>query len=261
MYLQLLRLGQRRVFIYNYNVIMNIFVKLISILILQKFWKALYADDLHNYIFMVNYAIVAQMLAVIYYINAPNKLAYNIRTGGISTELLRPWNYIITLLFEDLGAMSGNLAVVVLPLILISRLCFNFTMPKLESLLIFIVCVILAYIILFLIKIIISMLCFWVIEASSFLILINVVINLLSGQFLPSWLLPSGLKNVMNAMPFVWTYQKPIEIYLSKLNGTLFTISDYLSVLHMQMKWITCLTVILVLMWKIAIKKINIQGG
>ena len=176
-------------------------------------------------------------------------------------QLLRPWEYINALLFEDLGAIIGNLLSTGTVLFISAKVLFNMQIPPVGNMILFLVSAFLGFMLLFLVKILVAMICFWIIEASSLLILINTVINLLSGQFLPTWMMPQWLEKIMNALPFIWIYQKPISVYLGTAAEGYIVGIDYFQVLLMQLGWIIGLYILVLGIWRIAVKKLSVQGG
>lgn len=260
-YIKIAELGLKRVFSYKASIILLLFSSMASIFILQKFWLALYGNDYSQYLYMANYAIVSQILGIIYRINSPNTLSSHIRSGAISVQLLRPWEYINALLFEDLGIIIGNLLSSGIVLFVSAKVLFNMQIPPVENILLFLLSAFLGFMLLFLVQILVAMACFWVIEASSLLILISVVIDLLSGQFLPSWLMPAWLEKIMNALPFIWIYQKPISIYMGTGRGSSVIETDYLRIILLQLGWIIGLYILVLGIWRIAVNKLSVQGG
>ena len=60
----------------------------------------------------------------------------------------------------------------------------------------------------------------------------------------------------MNVLPFVWMYEKPISIYLGQ--GI---VGEYIKILFMQLLWIVALDLLLLWLWRVAVKKLCVQGG
>ena len=259
-YLKIANMSIKRIVTYRYGIAISVMATIVSIFILQKFWQVLYKNDVHQYTYMANYAVISQILGIIYNLKTPNKLLKNIKTGSISVELLRPWNYMLSLFFEDLGNIMGNILTGGIILYILSTVMFGLSMPSFGVFVMFFEAVFFAYILVFLIKSIVAMISFWIVEASSLLILSNIVINLLSGQFLPTWILPEWFEGKIQNLPFVWIYQRPIEIYLSDLNNQIL-MYDYVQVIVMQIAWILILSILAMIMWKKATKKLSIQGG
>ncbi len=258
-YLKIMQLGFKRAFVYRGKVILLLLSSIASIFILQKFWLALYGDDYAQYIYMANYAMVSQILRIVYRINALGTLSARIRTGAISVELLRPWEYMNSLLFEDFGTIVANLASSGLVLFTMARLLFHMQIPPAGNIVLFLVSAFLGFLLLFLVKAIVAMACFWLTEAFYLLILVDVAIDLLSGQFLPTWLVPGWLERIMDALPFVWIYQKPISIYLSQ--GKTMLMKEYVPLFLQQIAWAVFLYLMMYVVWHTAVKKLNVQGG
>lgn len=260
-YIKIAELGFKRVFAYKASIVLLLFSSIVSIFILQKFWLALYGNDHSQYLYMANYAIISQILGIIYRIKSPSTLSANIRSGAISVQLLRPWEYINVLLFEDLGIIIGNLISSGMVLFVSAKLLFDMQIPPIENIFLFLLSAFLGFMLLFLVEVLVAMICFWVIEASSLLILISVVIDLLSGQFLPSWLMPSWFEKVMNALPFIWIYQKPISIYLVETGNASVVGAEYFRIILLQLGWIIGLYLLVFWIWRIAVNKLSVQGG
>lgn len=260
-YLKLASLGYKRVFAYRGSVFLLLLSSVISMFILDKFWYALYKNDLEQYRYMLNYAVISQILGIIYRFYAPKNLAGKIQTGAISMELLRPWEYIHAMLFEDIGTIAGNLMSSGLVLFLAGKIFFDVAIPPIGNVLLFLVSAALGFMVLFLLNTLVAMMCFWLMEASVFRILLEVIVSLLSGQFLPTWLVPQWMENIMNALPFVWIYQKPISVYLGASGTEVFRSREMIQIISIQLVWIVTLYLILFWLWKRAVKKLSVQGG
>ena len=258
-YIKLLNLGIKKVFVYRFSIVLILLSSFASIFILQKFWLALYGSEPSKYFYMANYAIISQLLGILYRFRAPGNLANRIRSGAISIELLRPWEYINAMLFEDLGTIIGNLLSSGVVLFVTAKLVFDLYIPSMGSILMFFLSALLGFLILFLVKTLVALSCFWLVEASALLVLINVVVNLLSGQFLPSWMAPEWFEKIMNALPFIWIYQKPISIYMEAANAG--GAGEVYPILFMQLVWVVGLYIVILKVWRIAVGKLSVQGG
>ena len=258
-YIKLMSLGIKKLYVYRFSMFLVLLSGMASIFILQKFWLALYGNDPTQYYYMANYSIVSQLLGIIYRFRAPQMLANRIRSGAISVELLRPWEYIHAMLFEDLGTIAGNLISSGLVLFVTAKLVFNLYIPSVGNILLFMISALLGFLVLFLVRTLVALACFWLVEASALLILVNVVVNLLSGQFLPSWLVPDWFEKIMNALPFIWIYQKPISIYMGEVQAG--AGSGIYQIILMQIIWGVCLYLVIMKVWKIAVGKLSVQGG
>lgn len=73
---------------------------------------------------------------------------------------------------------------------------------------------------------------------------------------IPLWLFPDVVQNVSRYLPFQYTYQAPLEIYIGRIPP-----SGALPVLLIQAVWIVGLTVVLALIWRRAQARVIVQGG
>lgn len=261
MYFKILKNSLKKEFTYNWSTFFNIVSSLITILLLQSFWKVLYKDDSAQYIYMINYTTISILISALLTLVSPNEMSEKIRNGGISIEFIRPWNYLLSLVFVDLGVIISKILTIIVPIYIVSMLLFGLYVPGIIIIVLSICSIIFSFIILFLVSNIVSMICFWVTEAWSMLILLDIVVQFFSGQFLPSWIMPKIIENIMNIMPFIWISQKPVELYIAGLNGGNVDISQYLFCFKMQLIWIIILLVLVTFIWRIASRKLAVQGG
>lgn len=259
-YLGLFKISFKKNTTYRLSCVIDIIISIITIFIFYYFWKALYGKDVENFTYMINYSVIAQLVYGLFYMFSPSTLVDKIRTGNICIDLLRPWNILVSLLVEDLGAIAVRVFTTVIPVSLLFTFIFQLKMPKILPLIGLIIATFIAIIILYLIKMCVSMICFWITEAWSFSILLDVVILIFSGKFVPSWLMPESMEKVMNFLPFIWTCEKPVKIYLDCLNEDQFSFDSF-SFLLSQLVWLAILILILCIIWKRALKKLAVQGG
>lgn len=238
---------------------LTIFFSCFEIYILSLFWKAIYIDNYQMYKFMLFYSILSQIMNTMYFFNL--KLSQNIRSGDLSVELLRPLHYIGVLYFENLGEAFGKIVTVAIPVLIISIFFLKFPIIGIMQFSIWIICIFLSFILLFLIKAITELACFWFVEAWSLGYIVNTLIRLLSGSFLPSFLVTSNLEKAMNNLPFIWIYQKPIELYIEGVGQSTINLSAYYKIWGNQLLWILGLSMCVCFLWTSGRKKIMIQGG
>lgn len=101
------------------------------------------------------------------------------------------------------------------------------------------------------------MICFWIMEAWSLLLLVDTIVLVLSGKFVPSWLMPEFFQQIMKCFPFIWIYQKPVELYLSDQ----FSAMSLLALFGMYLFWILLLLLVTRIIWGRAANKMIVQGG
>ena len=261
MYIRVIKNSLKKELTYNWAIVFNIIASVLTIILLRSFWKAIYKVDHTQYIYMINYSTISMIFVPLLTIISPNEISNKIRNGGISIELIRPWNYLVNLFFIDIGVICAKIITAILPIILISKIFFSLYIPSMVCLVLTMVSLMLSFIILFLISNIISMICFWITEAWSLILLLNVAVQFFSGQFIPSWIMPKWLRSLMDVLPFIWIYQKPAQLYILGLNNYEYNYRIYYECYCNQFLWILVLLFVAWVMWKGALKRLSVQGG
>jgi ABC-2 type transport system permease protein len=147
----------------------------------------------------------------------------DISQGDLSNYLLKPISYFKYWFTRDISSKALNLifaAVEFTGLFIILRPPFFFQGNPL-TLLIFLVSIILAILIYFLLLFLISSIPFWAPEigwGSHFLVTV-VIIEALSGSLFPINILPGVLQSIVLATPFPYLIYFPVEVYLGNITG------------------------------------------
>lgn len=146
-------------------------------------------------------------------------IAMRIKNGEINSALLKPYPFI-------LPTISGNIAnkvfqiLFLVPIFIIlyhifpKDLTLNIT---LNQFIIFMITLVGAAIINFLFNVILGMLAFWFLEVNSFLEFEDMIKTFLSGQIVPLSLLPVVSKEIINWLPYRYTFSFPLEILIGTL--------------------------------------------
>ena len=255
-YVMVFILGFKTTILYKKNIMIEVCLALFNIYILIYFWNYIYKDQLENFIYMEKYVVISEVLVVAYSSIAPHRLVKQIRTGDVIIEMVKPWNFLLSLFAEEIGNILARLIIHGTVIFFVSTTLLSIDFPNLTRIIIFLIFTIFSSIILFIIRISMALLAFWFTEANAILILTDTIISVFSGKFIPSWIVPIYLKKVMEAGPFIWLYQIPIQIFLDKKG-----IESRGNEIGIMLIWLILFGILLYLIWKIVIKKINIQGG
>jgi ABC-2 type transport system permease protein len=171
--------------------------------------------------------------------------------------MLKPINLYGIFFFEDLGKLTALMFQNLIPILLIGSIFI--TVPKPASamaFLLFIVSLIMAYLIHWLLAACFSMWAFVTINMTPLLQVKKHLIRLLSGSIIPLWFFPDWLASVLNCLPFVYIYQLPLDIYIGKE-----TMENLILRLGIQTVWVVVLLVVFVVLQKNAVRKVMVQGG
>lgn len=246
---------------YRFEVVTSILASMIIMVINVFLWKTVYSgvDSIQGVTVkqMVTYAILSMFLSHVFKNTIEGDLIDRIENGDIVIDFIRPINIIFSYLSTDIGFLISNLLNKVLPMLIITLIVYPILPVKnAAAILIFIVSVLLSYLILWLVSAIFGVIGFKLINYGNINLIKNAIILLLSGSYIPIWFFPKGFKEVVKYLPFQYTYQAPLGIYIGKYTG-----NDIINLLGIQFLWVIILTAILWATWKNIKKFVLVQGG
>jgi ABC-2 type transport system permease protein len=179
-----------------------------------------------------------------------------IKQGNLSSFLLKPMH----LIHFDLAFMAGWKVVVIvlwLPLAAFLSLLFHPTFnASLESAIVFFIAIWGAYLIRSLELWSLGMVTFWTTRVGPVFDIFFTAELLLSGRLVPLTLMPDWAQQLANYLPFKWTFSFPIEALIGGLPT-----SEMVGGLFMQLFWIVAWTVVVLIVWRFAVKRFTAVGG
>ncbi len=180
-----------------------------------------------------------------------------ISSGSIAVFLLKPLQYPFYLLAEELGNLCFRLLAVVAPVVVAISLSYGLLPPaSVFHGLMFLPFWALSFAILFLISLAFGLLAFWLMTAFSLEWLLQGVLALLSGSFVPLWFFPEAWLPVVRHLPFAWVGFYPVAVYLGKVAP-----AEVVARLLMGFGWAVLLGLAVALLWRRATLRITVQGG
>ncbi|CAI6085689.1 ABC transporter permease [Cohnella sp. JJ-181] len=247
---------------YRFEWLTSIFTNLILMLASVFIWQAAYrggggAGEALSVDDMVTYSILSSTLGALFVCNVQDTIYVKMREGQIATDLYRPLPLLGGYLADDIGGMLSSILNNAIPLFLFAALFFGFPGPADPlSLALFIPSCLLSYGILWLLSALVGMVAFWVMELGNMGMVKDVILRVLSGAFVPIWFFPGPVQTVSAFLPFQYTYQTPLGIYIGRV-GTYEALGD----MAVQAVWIALLALLLAAVWRRAKTKTLIQGG
>ncbi|XEC93608.1 ABC transporter permease [Paenibacillus tarimensis] len=206
---------------------------------------------------MVTYTVMSSLIGFVFVCGVQNTLYNKIREGQIATDFYRPVPLLACYLADDIGAMIGGLANKALPLLVFVSLAFGPPLPaSWTGLLLFLPSVLLSYAILWLLSALVGLVAFWAMELGNMGIVKDAIVRVLSGSLVPIWFFPDTMQKISVYLPFQYTYQTPLGIYIGVI-GT----GEAMRAMAIQVCWIAALYLLLALVWRRAKTKTLIQGG
>ncbi len=246
---------------YRFEVVVGIATSVILMVTSVFLWRTVYRGigtaggvDQHQ---MTTYAIVSVFLGSIFVTGVQNIVNRRIRQGEIAVDLIRPISPVGAWLAEDVGSAISALTIRFAPLLVVAALLFGFPAPaSWTALPVFAASCLLSFGILWLMSILSGMLAFWTMEIGHMGIVKDTVVWLMSGGVVPIWFFPKWFQAVSEYLPFIYTYQTPLAIYVGKT-----PLRAALPALAVQLVWVILLAAAARAVWRVGQRRILVQGG
>ena len=261
LYLYLIRLQIINSLAYRFEFISSIGTNVFFLFGSVYLWKSAYRGIERvgnvNQEQMITYAIMAVLMSALFQISVDSDLFRKIRQGNIALDFIRPIDLVRFWFVEDIGRSVSSITKFCLPVLLVALAFVKVPYPS-EALAggLFVPCCALSYVILWQMAALIGMTAFWVTELGNIGAIKNMIVLILSGRLIPLWLFPDSLQRVSAYLPFQYTYQTPIEIYIGRIPP-----GDSLEVMAMQTVWVLLLGMLIRMVWARAEKRVFVQGG
>lgn len=267
---------------YNYNLWLNFlvnkircfiayrdsfFASLVNIIIKSMatgmLWITLYSIggidvefSLHQ---MLLYAIASISLSqCLTWWDGPHLYALNIvKTGKIITEMLRPVPYPMIILLRGSTEFAVNFIIYSVPTFLFGLIFFKIQVHiNIIQFTWFIISFLLSYLVMFLFQMFLAIVSILTLELSGILHFFHAVIMLLSCQYIPLWMYPQSIQNLIQLLPFQYVFYTPLSILTSQIDWL-----SFVQTTAVELLWIIILVIINFSVWKYAKTKVCIQGG
>lgn len=214
---------------------------------------------------MIVYTIFINIFTFAIFVNRTfDEICDEIKDGTIAISFIRPISYRGRFIAQNLGTVCINLLILALPAMTISMLTFintgflSYASWKLlvQSILFFCLTAFSAVLINDAISFIMGVLCFYTTQAFGLNQMRDVIVSFLSGILIPISFFPERLKNIVNNLPFAGLAQNPILILQGKT-----TLEESAVMFGKNILWLLVFEFLGWLLFKVAGKKITVQGG
>ena len=237
----------------------------IFVLILQCFlWTAVFnqseTEMVYGYTYsqMITYSIISILASQLTSTGFQWEIADDIKLGGMNKYIAQPVNYTCFKLFSFLGKKLSQIMALSIWTIIALIGCTYFLDFKLSviRLLLFIIFILLAIVVNFLIYYCLSALAFVMLEVWGVFTLANQTILFLSGGVFPLDVFGDKMNQVLSVLPFKYIVFYPINI----LNGRL-SYGGIAEGAFIELIWIIVLTITAKILWMKNMKKYVAVGG
>lgn len=233
---------------------------LIKIFIFLQLWNYLYSDSTSliaglSKEQMIWYVIITEM---IWYGTKNrtliNQITEDIKSGSIAYTLNKPYNYVTYVIVKNFGEISIKFLLYV---ILAITTGFIFVGPisfNILNLPLIIIVFLLSFIINAVIRIIISMLSFYIEDSTPFHWLYDKLILIL-GTIFPIEIFPKVLQPILKFTPIYAVTYGPAKLVID------FSINSFITIIFVQIIYLIVSILILILIYLKGVKKLNVNGG
>lgn len=186
-----------------------------------------------------------------------SEIADRVKSGEIAVDLARPLDLQLSWWARDLGRAAFALPTRGLAPLVVGAVIVGVAFPRSWTAYpLGMVSLVLGISISFMLRFLVNLLSFWVLEIQGFLGLYVMAMSLLSGFYVPVHIFPDWLQTVANASPFPAMFQSPIDVTSGRVVGP-----DALAVMANQAAWLIALIVLgRVVLWRAA-RRLVVQGG
>ena len=265
-YCPFINAGIQEVATYRVNWIFYMLGQALSCFVTYFIWAAVYRSGgggvMKGFTMpqMVVYIVLMFLTGTIIASDAAYSVGEEIRDGSIIMRMIKPVSYNATFLFQELGNKLPTAVAISLPMIIAVEVIrtamsglFQFNVI---SLLLYIVCCILAYLISFYFNICFGFIAFVIKYLWGANMMKNAVVGFLSGVIIPLSFMPDVIEKIFLFLPFASLNYTPVMIYMGKYTG-----AELFYYIALQAFWVVFFFGLSKLLWKVSVKRLTSQGG
>jgi len=202
--------------VYRSHAIISCLVAPVSFLIMCSIWGAVCGSGGSvggmNLRQLQEYYALTALVGFIIFDFADWNLAMLVRTGQFNAFLLRPVSHRFHAFSQKVGHRSFGFLLESLPIALIFIFVFQIDLRPAQPLW-FLLSLILAFCMMFLINYTVGTLAFWTTRIEGVRRMIEMVGSFASGMLFPLILFPGPLQKIMLFLPFQFTYTMPLQLF------------------------------------------------
>ncbi|MGN1208523.1 MAG: ABC transporter permease [Christensenellales bacterium] len=209
---------------------------------------------------MATYVWLGQAFFVMKYVSIGKNVAEEITSGNVCYKFVRPIKVYDLWYCEHVGEKLASTLLRFLPILLVGFLLpqgFNMSIPvSFVAFLLFLLSLSVGLLLNVALSMFAVNLIFKTLSSKGSLGIVSTICGLLGGMYIPLPLLPQGLQNVLNYLPFRFVSDLPFRIYIGNVPT-----NEALIYIAISLAWLFVLVLFGKLLMKRALKKTVIQGG
>ena len=260
-YLSFARAGYLENVVYRFNFFFTLIANVFYIVVMYFLWRSIYGsrETLRGMTFdqVFAYMVLAGSTFILYKTYIEWWVSFFVVQGTIATQLTRPVDFELHLLFRSLGFAFFNFTMVTLPAFLLLVFAFRADIPLGFNLLFGAASMALAYLLSFAIDFTVGLSSFRTESIWGLSMTKEIIVMVLSGAMIPLNFFPEGLRNVLLFLPFQAIFNIPLTIFTNPA----LRLPDTLSMLGIQVFWVVVIIGISRLLYARAIRMLTVNGG
>jgi ABC-2 type transport system permease protein len=248
-------------FTYPHDVLTDLLHMFIEMLVFREVWIALYAGRKAYAGVTLGQAVTYQLVNVIVVRLFSTWIVYSanhrIRTGDIVFQITRPTYYGHILLYEYVGQAGAKLLTASLPIFGVACLLFRPTLPSSAGVwLSFVFSLGLGFLTAFYLDFLLALIGFWTTELGGLFWAKESIIMILGGTYLPLWIYPPLLRQILAFLPFQGLSYTPVAIFVGQIGP-----NQLPRAFAVQLAWLVILVAGSRRLYAAAMKRLAVQGG
>lgn len=246
--------------VYRASIIWTMFFRSLSFLFQYFLWKSLIGSGVYKGITlndMIFYTMLTTLVGSLSFSPVADELESQVRDGSVIMNFLRPISFKLNCLFSSFGDNLFFVATQVVPVYIIGAIAIGIPAPAnaLQGFY-FAISVIMGFLISFEVRYVVGLLAFWLQKTWYLYWYLDFGLILFGGTLIPLWFFTDFWVKASYFLPFRYISYDAINIYLGKIADVNIAYS-----LSGSLAWLVILFLIENAVWKMAQKKLCVNGG
>ena len=265
-YLPFTRAGIQAAMAYRTNFIAFFFGSIVYCLVMYYIWRAVFnasGEGMMNGFTMTDMTVFLFITALTNFLTESDgsyDVGEEVRDGNIAMRLIKPVGFHSTFLFTEMGWKLLVFAMIFAPVVVGVEIYkyhayggFAFDIAKF---LLYLLSLMMSYLFSFYMNVCFGFMAFFLKNLWGFNIIKSGILRFVSGAVVPLALMPDGLRQVLEWMPFSSLCYTPVMIYMGKYSGVEIALR-----LAIQLSWVIGFYLISKLILSAALRHVSVQGG
>lgn len=260
-YLDIIRIRFLMMLAYRVNYYSGIIIYIINIGASYFLWQAVYGSEDQMAGFsveqMTSYLAISWMARAFYFNNLDREIASEIKDGSVSVQLIRPYKYLMVKVMQGSGEGLFRLLLFTIPGMTIAVFIFPITLPhRIETWGAFLIMIFFSFLINSQINVLTGLFAFFVENNEGLIRMKRVAVDLFSGLLIPISFFPMWAESILKWLPFQAITYLPASVFTGRVAG-----AAVWDVLLIQGTWFIVLLLPITIIWRVARRRLFVQGG